>query len=306
MKHLIFGMGLLFVLKAIPASSQDTTSDDRKNNQRMVIRYNDGKWDTTYVDAKNSAKSEIEQNTEKEVADAMGDFRKEMKELRKELKDIKPRKRSVQKNHFLLDIGSNGFMQANGLNLDGNNSGLRTVNALNRSVGWGFTFSRSENLIAQHLRLMYGLGFEFNNYRLRGDSILAVNGDQVSFAAPANVGLTRNSLHVNWINVPLMLHFTSNPYRQSRAFNVAFGAELAMRMGNLRSIQRYEVGNDVFQEVRTTGPLNAPFLKGSLVARAGYGDLDVFVRYGLTEIFTQRVAGNPNAMPVMAGISFRM
>lgn len=306
MKKFILTLSLASLFFSI-AQAQDTTSNPGTEKPRMVIRYVDGKWDTSYVDAKKpSPKDEVISAEEApEADDDASDFKSEMKELRKELKEVKPKKRSIDKSVFLLDIGSNGFMQNGSLSLNGSNQALRTENGLNKSVGWGFTFARSENLIAQKLRFMYGLGFEFNNYRLRDDSILSVSRDTVSFFG-ANQGLTRNTMHMSWINVPVMLQFSSNPYRKSKSFNIAVGGEFGLRIGDLRTTQRYDLGNDIYQNVTTNGPQNTNPIKASLVARAGYGKTDVFVRYGLTELFRQNNVLNPDVTPVMAGISFRL
>ncbi len=288
-------------------TTPDAPAAPQSEKKKMVIKYQDGKWDTTYVETKKSAPAdEIKSDVEDEAEEAMNDLRSEMKDLKKELKEVKPKKKKVDKELFLIDIGANGFMQNGGLNLGGSSLPLRTENGLNKSIGWGFTFARTENLIAQKLRFQYGLGFEFNNYRLRDDSVLTTRRDTVFFAAPANGALTRNTLHMSWINFPVMLHFTSNPYKRSRAFNLAVGAELGLRIGNLRNTQRYDLGNDIYQEVRTSGPQNTMPWKASLVARAGYGDVDVFVRYGITEMFRQNGPNNPSVNPVMAGVSFRL
>jgi opacity protein-like surface antigen len=296
---LILGMGSVWAQDA-PAAPE--------SKKKMVIKYIDGKWDTTYVDSQAGSKKEAPADGSFDLDINSEDFRADMRDLKKELKEVKPKKKKVEKSHFLVDIGANSFMNAGGnLNLTGVDRPLRTENAFNRSLGWGFTFSRSENLVAQKLRLQYGLGFEFNSYRLRENGILGTNGDTVFFNAPMNANLTRNTLHINWINVPVMLQFMSNPYRQSRSFNLAAGAELGVRIGNMRSTQRYDLGNDVFTEVNTSGPLNAMPFKASLVARAGYGDVDVFVRYGLTDLFRQENGvANPTVRPVMAGVSFRL
>lgn len=306
MKRILF-TAALFTLALGTATAQDSSSTPTPK-KKMVIKYIDGKWDTTYVDSQSAPKKEVPDEEKTELEDAAEELRSEMQELKKELKEVKPKKKKVEKSHFLLDIGANSFMNANGsLTLNGVDRPLRTENAFNRSIGWGFTFSRSENLVAQKLRLQYGLGFEFNSYRLRENGILAASGDTVFFNAPMNANLTRNTLHVNWINVPVMIQFMSNPYRQSRSFNLAAGAEIGVRIGNIRSTQRYDQGNDVFTEVNTSGPLNAMPFKASLVARAGYGDVDVFVRYGLTDMFRQETGvANPTVRPVMAGVTFRL
>lgn len=306
MKRILLTAAVLFSLCSA-ASAQDAPATT-ETKKKMVIKYIDGKWDTTYVDSHSAAKKPARAEVENEVDAASGDLLSEMQELKKELKEVKPKKKKVEKSHFLIDLGANSFMSANGsLNLTGNDRALRTENALNKSIGWGFTFSRTENLVAQKLRLQYGLGFEFNNYRLRDNGILSTSGDTVFFTPPINTNLTRNTLHTNWINVPVMLQFMSNPYRQSRSFHLAAGAEIGVRIGNIRSSQRYDLGNDVYTQVNTSGPLNTNPFKASLVARAGYGDVDVFVRYGLTDLFRQESGvANPTARPVMAGVSFRM
>lgn len=302
MKQIILSAFALIL--SMPAAMAQTTApaEDSAKKTKMVIKYIDGKWDTTYVDsnAPKAAKDSLA-NEDDEVS-----FRDEFDELRKELKEIKPKKKKVDKSSFSLELGSNGFMQNGGFNLNGSNLALRTENGLNKSIGWGFTFNRSENLIREKLRFNYGLGFEFNNYRLRDDSILTTARDTVRFIAPTNPGLTRNTMHISWVNIPVMLQFTTNPYRQSKAFNIAVGAEFGVRIGNLRTAQRYELGNDTYQEVSTRGPQNTSFWKASLVARAGYGDVDLFVRYGITELFRQDVNINPGVTPVMAGLSFRL
>jgi hypothetical protein len=302
MKAQILTIGLLFLLGA-GVQAQDTTQTAEK--PRMVIRYVDGKWDTTYVEKK-APELKKDSASEAPTSEIESDLKAGIEEFKRELREVKPKKKKVDKSLFLVDIGSNAFMQNGSMNLNGSNLSLRTENGFSSSIGWGFTFARSENLIAQKLRLMYGLGFEFNNYRLRDDSVLSVARDTVGFLAPVNAGLTRNSLHANWINIPVMLHFTTNPYRRSKAFNISAGAELGLRIGNLESRQRYDLGNDIYQEVSTKGPQNTNPVKMSLVARVGYGGMDVFVRYGLTEMFRQNVGTNPNARPVMAGVSFRM
>lgn len=303
MKQIILSAFALML--SLPAVSAQTTAPTEEGDKKpkMVIKYVHGKWDTTYVD---SGVPVAPKDSLANEEDGDLSFKDEMKELRKELKEIKPKKKKVDKSSFSIELGSNGFMQGGGFGLDGSNLALRTENGLNKSIGWGFTFNRSQNLIREKLRFNYGLGFEFNNYRLRDDRILSTLGDTVRFIAPTNTGLTRNTMHINWVNIPVTLQFTTNPYRQSKAFNIAIGAEFGIRMGNLRTAQRYELGNDTYQEVSTRGPQNTAFWKTSLVARAGYGDVDVFVRYGITKLFRQDVNINPVVTPVMAGLSFRL
>lgn len=303
MKKIILSAFALMVSMSAVSAQTTPSSGEGEKKTRMIIRYVDGKWDTTYVEP---GVSSMPQDSIVSPEDDELSFKDEMKELRKELKEIKPKKKKVDKSSFSIEIGSNGFMQNGGFDLTGNNLALQTENGLNKSIGWGFTFNRSENLISEKLRFNYGLGFEFNNYRLRDDSVLISIRDTIAFTGPTNAGLTLNTMHINWVNVPVMLQFTTNPYRQSKAFNLAFGAEFGVRIGNLRTAQRYELGNDTYQEVSTRGPQNTAFWKASLVARAGYGDLDLFVRYGLTELFRQKGNVNPSVMPVMAGLSFRL
>jgi len=287
-------------LAATAASAQEKTEPEKE--PKIIIKYKDGKWDTTYVDSKSA--EEIDEDEMEELDSDMDEFKKEMKELKKELGNIKPKKKGIDKNYFYIDLGFNSLMQNGNLNLTGNNAPLSLNQGFN-SFGWGFSWARSENLIAQKLRLQYGLGFEFNNYSFRRDSSIMIAGDSVNFGGAA-AGLTKNRLNVNYINFPVLLQFSSNPYKMKRSFNVAVGAEIGFRMGKMNARQEYSFPNEVTQTVYTRGTLNANPLKISAIGRIGYGKTDLFMRYSITELFGQQVASNPNVTPVMAGISFRL
>lgn len=288
-------------LTATAVSAQEKTEPQKE--PKIIIKYKDGKWDTTYVDSKSATEDEVDEEVDVDIDSDMEEFKNDMKELKKELGNIKPKKKGIDKNYFYLDFGFNSLLQNGNMNLTGNNAPLSLNQGFN-SFGWGFSWARSENLIAQKLRLQYGLGFEFNNYSLRRDSSLVISGDSVNFGG-AGAGLVKNRLNVNYINFPVLLQFSSNPYKMKRSFNVAVGAELGIRLGRMNARQEYSLPNEVTQMVHTSGALNANPLKVSMIGRVGYGNTDLFMRYSVTELFGQQVASNPNATPVMAGVSFR-
>ncbi len=291
-------------LAATAASAQEKT--EQAKEPKIIIKFKDGKWDTTYVDSQAAIEEdeEIELEIELEMGSDMDEFKKDMKELKKELGNIKPKKKGIDKNYFNIDLGFNSLMQNGNLNLTGNNAPLSLNQGFN-SFGWGFGWASSENLIAQKLRLQFGLGFEFNNYSFRRDSTLMIAGDSVNFGS-AGAGLIKNRLNVNYINFPLLLQFSSNPYKMKRSFNIAVGAELGLRLGRMTARQEYNLSNEVAQDVYTRGALNANPLKISMIGRVGYGKTDLFLRYSISELFGQQVASNPNVTPVMAGVSFRL
>lgn len=226
-----------------------------------------------------------------------------MKELKDELSKIKPKKKGIDKSYFYIDLGFNSLMQNGSLNLTGNNAPMSLNQGFN-SFGWGFSWARSENLIAQKLRFQYGLGFEFNNYSFRRDSSISIAGDSTNFVGAAP-GLVKNRLNVNYLTIPLMLQFSSNPYKMKKSFNISAGAELGIRLGKMNTRQEYTLPNETTQTVMTRGGFNASPWKLSLLGRVGYGKMDVMVRYSLTSLFEQNVNTNPNVTPVMAGVSFR-
>lgn len=285
-------------LAATAASAQEKPATEKE--PKIIIKYKDGKWDTTYADTQSAEEDEIDVDIDSD----MEEFKQDMKELKKELGNIKPKKKGIDKNYFYLDLGFNSLLQNGSLDLTGNNAPLSLNQGFN-SFGWGFSWARSENLIAQKLRLQYGLGFEFNNYSFRRDSSITVAGDSVNFSG-AGAGLVKNRLNVNYINFPVLLQFSSNPYKMKRSFNIAVGAEIGFRMGKMNARQEYSLANEVTQEVYTRGALNANPLKISMIGRVGYGKTDLFVRYSITELFGQQVASNPNVTPVLAGVSFRL
>jgi hypothetical protein len=283
-------------LAATAASAQDAPTAPEKD-KKIIIKFKDGKWDTTYVDL-----AEEDEIDDEESDSDMDDFKKDMKELKDELSKIKPKKKGIDKSYFYIDLGFNSLMQNGGLNLTGKNAPM-SLNQGN-SFGWGFSWARSENLIAQKLRFQYGLGFEFNNYSFRRDSSVSIAGDSINFVGAA-AGLVKNRLNVNYLTIPLMLQFSSNPYKMSKSFNISAGAELGIRLGKMNTRQEYSLPNETKQTVMTSGGFNAAPWKLSLLGRVGYGKMDVMVRYSLTTLFEQYVNTNPDVTPVMAGVSFR-
>jgi hypothetical protein len=85
------------------------------------------------------------------------------------------------------------------------------------------------NLISHHVHLKYGLGLELNNYRYKSQISYLKENTFVTGVAPApaiirdSITFSKNKLAADYLTVPLMLNFNTNPYNQNKGFSLSFG-----------------------------------------------------------------------------------
>ncbi len=209
---------------------------------------------------------------------------------------------SISTSTTVLDLGFNNWLYAN-------NGIAPTVGYENfrlnggKSIGVNIAKLYSYNLINQKLRIQTGIGIESSNYKFSNNITLNVTGDTLS-AVPMNDGskMRKYKLNPTYAYVPLMLEFRSKPKDEEHSFNIAVGAEASY----LIAAKTKRVFNDASGDYNKEKLRNDYLLndyKFSAIARVGYGDLDFFVRYGLTNLFRSNAVA-PEVRPVMIGLTF--
>lgn len=223
-----------------------------------------------------------------------------------------------------LDIGANFLVGPDGdadldeaadfMQLDHGRSRFFAMNLLERKVEFG----------SHHAGLYTGLGWEFVNYRLKSNSILAYEGDSV-FGVPLDQPrMDKNKLRQMGIRMPLMLEFNTRraplptaddvramrsdttgtvrkrfSYDRSRNVHLAFGVVGSWYFDTMYK-QRYEVDGDLVQD-RDKGDYNLLPYRLAAAVRLGYGALNLFAEYSLTPLF--REGRGPELTPVTVGIT---
>lgn len=296
---------LLFFLSFLTAStfvfgqeaSKDTTSTEYKiktgkgKNMRVIIQ-KEGKNDTLDIDGPDSRKIMV--ITGKDKGDQQDSIYFEMPRR----KSSRSRKK-VSRTSYYFDFGWNALMNQ-GKFYD---NGPLELNYF-KSSGVNLGFQKSFGLIGQKFRISAGLGIESNNFRFRNNTTISRAGDLTRFDLDTANGkiFEKNKLTLTYLYLPLMLEFRSNPWKPSQSFNLSAGAEIAYLLQSYTKQVISEGTTTQYFKVFEQRDFNLAPFKASLIARVGYGNFSLFVRYGLTDMFRNTPA-NPQAQSFMAGFT---
>ncbi len=291
---------LTFLFTASFAFSQeagkDTANTEYKiktgkgKNMRVIIQ-KEGKNDTLDIDGPDSRKIMVISGKDKEDQDSIY-FEMPRKRTSKS-------KKKVDRTSFFFDFGWNALMNKG----EFYDSGPLELNYF-KSSGINLGFQRSFGLIGEKFRIAAGLGLESNNFRFRNNTNISRTGDLTNFDIDTTSGrvFDKNKLTLTYLYVPLMLEFRSNPWKPSQSFNISAGAEVGYLL-QAYTKQVYAEGTTTqYHKVFEQRDFNLAPFKASLIARVGYGNFSMFVRYGLTEMF-RNTPNNPQAQSFMAGFT---
>jgi hypothetical protein len=154
-------------------------------------------------------------------------------------------------------------------------------------------------LVKDHMTLVTGLGFEFNNYFYKNNyTLVSDTNSLVAFDMPGPK-YDKNKLTVSWFRVPLLLQFNTGSGRKGGSFHVALGAIGAVRMCS-HTKQTWEI-DDTRYRTLTKSSFNLNPFKADATLRIGYGYFNVFVNYTFTPMFEG--GKGPKVFPVTAGIT---
>lgn len=138
-------------------------------------------------------------------------------------------------------------------------------------------FQQRLNIYKHKLNLIYALGVEMNNYRF-ARNITYVPGYPTQIIRD-NVNFSKNKLFAEYLSVPLMLNFNSNPARPSRAFKMGMG----IMGGYLVKARTKQISRERGKE-KKVDEFNLNKWKLSLAGDIGYGPLKLYGNFALTPL----------------------
>ncbi|MBD0401639.1 outer membrane beta-barrel protein [Flammeovirga sp. EKP202] len=175
--------------------------------------------------------------------------------------------------NFYLDFGATMWQDDKGLELE----------TQSRSISLAYMY---ELVLDQNGQFTFnpGVGYTADNYFLKNGVTLYNNGSHTEpvGAIDSNQKLRKSKLVGNYVDVPLEFRFRNHPGRN--AFRLAVGARLSLLVDGHTKV-KYE---DEFGNVRVSkdkGNFNLNRFKAGLVGRIGYGWINFFCYYGLTNTF---------------------
>jgi len=223
----------------------------------------------------------------------------------------------VSTSWFELDLGfSNYNDQTNYANA--NNSGylvnrpgspdlsagdfkLRTGKSVNVNIWF---FMQRLSLIKNYVNLKYGMGLELNNYRYKSAISYRENGfipysgglqTSNAFIFRDSIAFSKNKLAADYLTVPMMLNFVSNPNDRKRGISASFGVSA----GYLYS-QRNKQKSDARSKKTNKGEYDMERFKLSYIGELGLGPVKLYGSYSPSSMYENGL----DMRPFTIGIRF--
>ena len=214
----------------------------------------------------------------------------------------------VSTNWFIFDFGFSNYIDKTDYGNTGdflyNRSGvaplgksdfnLKTGKSLN--VNFWF-FMRRINLIKTHVNLKYGFGIEYDNYRFKSSSNLSfleknpyLNNlqPQSPVVIRDSISFSKNKLALNYLTVPLMVNFITNPANAKKGLSISMG----ISAGYLYGVRNKQKSDERGKE-KNRGDYDLERFKLSYIAEMGLGPIRLYGSYSPNSIFSEGLIMKP-------------
>jgi len=211
----------------------------------------------------------------------------------------KQKESNISTSSFIFDIGFSNWTdktdyvqaKADGYlvgspDLTANDFKLKTIKSVNVNIWF---FMQRMNLIKHYVNLKYGLGLELNNYRFKNDISFDEGGVNPwnpsqniphPFVFRDSVDFSKNKLAADYVTIPLMLNFRTNPNSSDKGISLSAGVS----MGYLYSSRNKQV-SDTRGKEKNRGDYDLEKWKFSYVGELGLGPVHLYGSYSPKSIF---------------------
>jgi Outer membrane protein beta-barrel domain len=176
---------------------------------------------------------------------------------------------------------------------------LRTIKSVNVNIWF---FMQRLNLIKHFVNLKYGLGLELNNYRFKSDVSLKEAGANPynlvqdinhPFIFRDSISFSKNKLAADYVTVPMMLNFRTNPNSSDKGLSFSAGVSVGYLYSSRNKQKSSERGKE-----RNRGDYNLETWKFSYIGEIGLGPVHLYGSYSPNSIFEKGLS----FMPYTVGI----
>lgn len=198
-----------------------------------------------------------------------------------------------------FSIGYNGLLENGSTSLSAANQGLNLING--KSTNVNLTYNHYFNLYKENVRLSVGLGLDWNNYRLAGDSSLRPNVAKMTFFQDSSNGTamdyTKNKLLARYATLPIMLHFNSNEFKNGKSVGVSGGVELGYLInGRMKQV------SEAKGKTKVNDAFNLNEMRYGFIGRVNYGGVGIYGKYYPQSVFNKNEGPDLNTFCV--GLTF--
>lgn len=178
---------------------------------------------------------------------------------------------------------------------------LRTGKSVNVNI---WLFMQRMSLVKNYVNLKYGLGVELNNYHFKSPLTYRENGTvpysngivtNEAFVFRDSISFSKNKLAADYVTVPLMLNFSSNPNNGKKGFSLSAGVSGGYLYGQRNKQKSIERGND-----KNRGDFDMERFKLSYIGELGLGPVKLYGSYSPTSMYSRGL----DVRPYTFGIRF--
>ncbi len=189
--------------------------------------------------------------------------------------------------------GSYLYNRPSAIPLGQNDFKLNTGKSINVNIWF---FIQRLNLVKHHVNLKYGLGLELNNYRYKTVSSVSylernpyiTNQITSAVIIRDSIAFSKNKLAADYLTVPLMLNFLTNPGNQNKGLSLSVGVSA----GYLYSQRNKQVSSERGKETNK-GDYDLERFKLSYVAEVGFGPVRFYGSYSPTSLYKTGLNNKP-------------
>lgn len=201
----------------------------------------------------------------------------------------------------MLDIGLSGYLNEDtGFNMPSELEYMEQQFTNSTHVGW-HAINVKLPLAAKgkpvYFGISTGLGLNFSSYGFEND--FRLDTDAATFQEAVlftDEAFDKNVLNANYVAVPVLLEFNSNPKKSSKSFNLSVGYS-----HNFLLSANQRLKNKGSRRVKVKDNFHLRKNYGMVEGRIGYGPLNFYVQYGLDNMFQDNEG--PELRPINIGVN---
>ena len=170
--------------------------------------------------------------------------------------------------------------------LGANDFKLKTGKSTNVNI---WVFMQRLNLIKHYVNLKYGIGVELNNYRFKSNVSFKEGGVNPyatsqsinhAFVFRDSIAFSKNKLAADYVTIPFMLNFRTNPNSSSRGLSLSAGASI----GYLYNSRNKQISGER-GKLKNRGDYDLEKWKFSYIGELGLGPIRLYGSYVPKSIF---------------------
>ena len=186
---------------------------------------------------------------------------------------------ATSQNDLINKPGTNSLLGANDFKLKNGKSSNVNI----------WLFMQRINIIKHYVNLKYGIGVEFNNYRFKSNVSFKEGGVNPyataqsinhTFVFRDSIAFSKNKLAADYVTIPFMINFRTNPNSSSRGLSLSAGASI----GYLYNSRNKQISGER-GKLKNRGDYDLEKWKFSYIGELGLGPIRLYGSYVPKSIF---------------------